>query len=94
MIHSKWISILCDDDYLDENFILHSLKILENTEKCIVAVGYHIVNEYGELLKSFVYDRKILDVDNAVCDFLDGKLNFCEVIYVRKYQTKINTVIL
>jgi len=27
-------------------------------------------------------------------EILDGKLNFYEVMYVRKYQTKINTVIL
>jgi len=72
MIETKWITILCDDDYLEKDFILSSIGILSSTTKGIVAVGHNVVDENGKVIKTFLYPRQTLDRNDGIIKALSG----------------------
>lgn len=72
-IQTPWVTILCDDDYLEKDFIESSIDILEATEKKIVTVGYSVVNIDGNIKKKFIYARQTMNVNEALIKILDGK---------------------
>lgn len=88
IIQTEWVTILCDDDYLDKDFIHYSINILKSTQKHIVSVGYAVVNEIDIVQKRFVYDGKILDINESMLKFLNGDINLAGI---SGFFFKVNT---
>ena len=68
---SRWITILSDDDYFEDNFIEESLHILKTTKKGIISVGFRMIDASNNTLKTFLFNRQTLDASEAIIKTLN-----------------------
>jgi len=73
MVTTKWITILSDDDYLEDTFIEDSIEVLNTTNKGIVTVGFNSVNYNGSIRHTYLYNRQTLNRNEAMILALNGE---------------------
>ncbi len=74
VVSTEWVTILCDDDYLDDRFVECSLETLKSTDKDFVTVGFNYVDEKGHIFYTFRPERRAWGREEGLWAFLDGKI--------------------
>lgn len=65
-VQTEWATILCDDDFLDANFVASSRVALERSDKDCIVASFHQVDAKGRVLKSFTQQQQSLDTAQAL----------------------------
>jgi len=73
LVKTKWVTILSDDDYLEDSFIKSSMEVLKTTDKGIVSVGFNTVDVNENIIHTYLYGRQTLDRNDAMTKALNGE---------------------
>lgn len=71
---TEWVTILSDDDYLDDRFIERSVGVLEATEADLVVVGYRVATLDGQILSVIRPPACWLPPAAALVEGLEGRV--------------------
>lgn len=73
-VKTPWVTIVCDDDTIEPNFIEKILPIISNTKTGFVITGFNVVNENDDLLFSYNMKDQILNKNELIIKFLNGNI--------------------
>lgn len=79
-VRTDWLTILCDDDYFDEDYIEVMIDAIKKTEKNIILSGFRNVDDNRKVINQIKYEKQILDVNEAMKKvFLTADIEFAGV---------------
>lgn len=73
-VKTKWVTILCDDDFFEPDFIESLLPILQETSKALIIVGFRTINQEGTETSCFMPSSELIETNSAVTQMLEGKI--------------------
>lgn len=73
-VKTKWLTILCDDDFLENDFLQESINILKSTKSGLVITGFNTVDENGNVTNMVSPLSQSLDRNQYINSFLNGTL--------------------
>lgn len=95
-IKTQWLTILCDDDWLANDYIEKGNAIIDVHACSYVVFGTAVVEEAtGEIIKTHQYEPGYLDALETLCKAQSGQLEVAgisgflfkkELLWVRKYM--------
>ena len=73
-VKTPWVTIVCDDDTIEPNFIENSLPVINKTKTGFVATGFNIVDQNGNITLTWSTDQQTMNRDDFLLNFLNGKI--------------------
>lgn len=73
-VKTPWVTIVCDDDTIEPDFIEKSLPIISKTKTGFIITGFNIINEYGELQFTYSMKQQVLNRNDLLINFLNGNI--------------------
>jgi glycosyltransferase involved in cell wall biosynthesis len=77
-IKTEWASILSDDDWLGNNFVLSANTAISNLSfdfSGLIVLGHLRINDKTNLSKKYNYSSKLLNINEAIKDFYSNKFD-------------------
>lgn len=79
LVKTKWITILCDDDTLEINFIEKTINTLRNTKGSLVITGFNTINQHNNIKSTTFGISEYLNRDQYLQLFLNGKIQIAGI---------------
>ncbi|AFV98315.1 MULTISPECIES: glycosyltransferase family 2 protein [unclassified Sulfuricurvum] len=73
-VKTRWVTILCDDDTIEPNFIEKSLPIISTTNTGFVITGFRTVDENGNTTLIHNTSQQTFNRNKFLLNFLNGKI--------------------
>ncbi len=73
-VKTKWVTILCDDDFFEPDFIESLLPILQETSKALIIMGFRTINQEGTETSYLIPSVELIETNAAVSQMLAGKI--------------------
>lgn len=73
-VKTPWVTIVCDDDTIEPNFIEKSLPVIHETKTGFVITGFKTVDESGNIRYMHDTQKKTLSRDELLLSFLAGEI--------------------
>lgn len=73
-VKTPWVTILCDDDTIEPDFIEKSLPIITDTRAGLVITGFKTIDENDHCTRTYNLGRKTLNRDDFLVKSLSGEL--------------------